>query len=65
MAGKPKRIPYGIADYYLTRSELQKYASDARLTKLQGKVAIKLLVLVYHGWELIYRAEVPASPGNH
>ncbi len=39
-------------------AQLQKYASDARLTKLQGKVALKLLVLVYHGWELIYRAEV-------
>ncbi len=39
-------------------AQLQTYLHDARLDKLRGSVEIKSLVLVYNGWELVYREEV-------
>ena len=38
-------------------TQLAKYATDARLQKIAQQVTLKKLVLVYKGWELVYREE--------
>lgn len=40
------------------KAQLQQYANDARLQKVAAHVTIKRLLLIYHGWELVYRDEV-------
>jgi hypothetical protein len=39
-------------------AQLHRYRVDARVQDLAQRVAFKCLILVYHGWELIYRDEV-------
>jgi hypothetical protein len=38
-------------------AQLARYAADARVQKVVGRVTITPVVLVYHGWELVYRGE--------
>jgi hypothetical protein len=42
-------------------AQLARYAADARLQKVAGRATIVPVVLVYHGWELVYRGE-PGAP---
>lgn len=37
--------------------QLARYANDPRLQAVAARVPLKKLVLVYNGWELVYRAE--------
>jgi hypothetical protein len=39
------------------KAQLKKYANDARIRAVAAQVTLKKLVLVYNGWELIYREE--------
>ena len=38
-------------------AQLARYASDPRIQRVAAQVTLKKLVLVYSGWELVYRAE--------
>ena len=38
-------------------AQLAKYTHDERLQKVAGQVTLKPLVVIYNGWELVYRAE--------
>jgi hypothetical protein len=38
--------------------QLRRYRKDARVQELAQQVTFKGLILVYHGWELVYREEV-------
>ena len=38
-------------------AQLEKYAHDERLQKAANQVTIKSLVIIYNGWELVYRKE--------
>jgi hypothetical protein len=38
-------------------AQLARYADDARLQPVAGKVALKKLAFVYSGWELVYQQE--------
>ncbi|MCP4106312.1 MAG: AAA family ATPase [Desulfobacteraceae bacterium] len=40
------------------KEKLQQYAGDTRVAKIAEKVTLKKLVIVYKGWELVYREEV-------
>jgi len=51
----PARLTAAVAQ---AESQLRRYAGDVRLTDMRDRVALKSLVLVYNGWELVYRAEV-------
>ena len=35
--------------------QLNKYAQDDHVVKAMGKGKLKKIVLVYHGWEMVYR----------
>jgi hypothetical protein len=37
--------------------QLVRYANDPRVQPVSGRVTLKKLVLVYNGWELVYREE--------
>lgn len=37
--------------------QLARYANDVRIQAVAARVPLKKLVLVYNGWELVYRAE--------
>ncbi|MDM8522288.1 PD-(D/E)XK nuclease domain-containing protein [Desulfococcaceae bacterium HSG8] len=37
--------------------QLQKYGNDDRVKKFLQNITLKKLVLVYKGWELVYREE--------
>jgi hypothetical protein len=64
-----KKIPYGIADFELIRrydyyyekkiaedrEQLDKYAQDDHVVRAMGRGKLKKIVLVYHGWEMVYR----------
>ena len=39
-------------------SQLARYTHDPRIQRVADQVTLKKLVLVYSGWELVYRAEV-------
>ena len=39
-------------------AQLARYAGDTRIQEVAKQVTLKQLVLVYSGWELVYRAEV-------
>ena len=39
-------------------TQLARYAGDPRIQQVAAQVTLKQLVLVYSGWELVYRAEV-------
>ncbi|MBN1486614.1 MAG: AAA family ATPase [Anaerolineae bacterium] len=39
-------------------TQLRQYLADTRIQAMSEHVIIKGLVLVYHGWELVYQAEV-------
>ncbi len=39
--------------------QLQRYAGDTRLREMAQRVTLKRLILVYNGWELVYREECP------
>lgn len=39
-------------------AQLARYAHDPRIQRVAEQVTLKKLVLVYSGWELVYRAEV-------
>ncbi len=38
-------------------AQLARYAADARIQQVAAQVTLKKLVLVYRGWELVYREE--------
>lgn len=38
-------------------SKLARYANDPRIQRVAAQVTLKKLVLVYSGWELVYRQE--------
>ena len=38
-------------------TQLARYASDPRIQRVAAQVTLKKLVLVYSGWELVYRQE--------
>ncbi|MFZ4660991.1 MAG: PD-(D/E)XK nuclease domain-containing protein, partial [Caldilineaceae bacterium] len=42
-------------------SQLARYANDPRIQAVAAQVNLKKLVLVYSGWELVYRAEAGAA----
>ena len=42
-------------------AQLARYAGDARIQERAKQVTLKQLVLVYSGWELVYRAEAHAT----
>lgn len=39
------------------KGQLPRYANDVRIQAVAARVPLKKLVLVYNGWELVYRAE--------
>lgn len=41
--------------------QLARYANDPRIQRVAAQVTLKQLVLVYSGWELVYRAEAGAE----
>ena len=41
-------------------AQLARYASDPRIQRVAEQVTLKKLVLVYSGWELVYRQEMAA-----
>lgn len=43
-------------------AQLRRYVGDEKVRSQMGKATLHTLVLVYHGWELVYRAEVGGSP---
>ena len=42
-------------------AQLARYAGDPRIQRVAAQVTLKQLVLVYSGWELVYRAEAGAT----
>ncbi len=50
----PAQREKAIAD---AEAQLQRYWHDARVREVLGPATLHPLVLVYSGWELIYRAE--------
>ncbi len=42
-------------------AQLRRYLSDARIRAMAQRVTIKGVILVYHGWEMVYRGEVASS----
>ncbi len=40
------------------KSQLRKYRADSRIVAMAENVTIKCLILVFHGWELVYQDEV-------
>ncbi|MCE7989750.1 MAG: hypothetical protein DYG89_52055 [Caldilinea sp. CFX5] len=38
-------------------TQFKKYANDARIQQMAAQVTLKYLILVYNGWELVYREE--------
>ena len=50
----PAQREKAIAD---AEAQLQRYGQDARVREVLGPATLHPLVLVYSGWELIYRAE--------
>lgn len=53
-----KRLAQAINE---AEQQLQKYANDTRIQQVARQVPVKKLVLVYKGWELVYRAEWTAK----
>lgn len=43
-------------------TQLKQYAGDRRLQSLPQEVTLKKLVIVYNGWELVYREEIEEVP---
>jgi hypothetical protein len=37
------------------REQLDQYAQDDHIVRAMGKGKLKKIVLVYHGWEMVYR----------
>lgn len=48
------RLKQEIAE---AEGQLKRYAHDPRIAKVAAQVPLKKLVLVYRGWELVYREE--------
>ncbi|MEZ4865545.1 MAG: PD-(D/E)XK nuclease domain-containing protein [Caldilineaceae bacterium] len=42
-------------------AQLARYGNDPRIQQVATRVTLKKLVLVYSGWELVYRAEAGAT----
>jgi len=42
-------------------AQLRKYAEDDRVKKFSQDVTLKKVILIYKGWELIYREENPRT----
>jgi hypothetical protein len=40
------------------REQLDKYAQDDHVVRAMGKGKLKKIVLVYHGWEMVYRGSI-------
>jgi hypothetical protein len=45
-------------------AQFKRYANDARIRNMAAQLPLKCLTLVYHGWELVYRAEWRAGEEN-
>ncbi|MEZ4659049.1 MAG: AAA family ATPase [Caldilineaceae bacterium] len=52
------RLARSIAE---AESQLARYADDPRIQQVAAQVTLKKLVLVFSGWELVYRAEAGAT----
>lgn len=52
---KAGRLPALVAE---AAAQLRQYRADPRVQAIAQRVTLKGLVLVYHGWELVYREEV-------
>ena len=52
---KGARLPALIAE---AEAQLRRYLADERVQKVATRVTLKGVVLVYHGWEMVYRGEV-------
>ena len=60
-----KRIPYGVSDFEAMRTENCYFVDKTRFIRPQhprerlkrqpANVSVTKLVLVYHGWEMVYR----------
>lgn len=50
--------PVWRAEIREAEGQLALYAHDLRIQRVAEQVMLKKLVLVYSGWELVYRAEV-------
>lgn len=48
----PAKLQEKILD---AEQQLTRYANDPRIAAVSGRVTLKKLVLVYNGWELVYR----------
>ncbi len=55
---KDARLPALIAE---AEAQLRRYLTDARVQAVAARVRLKGVVLVYHGWELVYRGEVAGA----
>ena len=54
----PSRLTKEIDE---AEGQLARYANDPRIQRVAAQVTLKQLVLVYSGWELVYRAEAGAE----
>ncbi len=43
------------------REQLRRYADDARVQQALGDAQLHPLVLLYSGWELVWREEIESS----
>lgn len=60
-ADKAARLPALVAE---AAAQLRQYRADPRVQAIARRVTLKGVVLVYHGWELVYRAEDGAHCGD-
>jgi len=56
--GSPAQWQKAIAE---AQTQLQQYMQDARVRELLGPATLHPLILVYSGWELVYREEWGAT----
>ncbi len=52
------RLPALIAE---AETQLRRYLTDDRVQAVAARVTLKAVVLVYHGWELVYRGEMTSE----
>jgi len=45
-------------------TQLARYADDRRIQQIAARVTLKTVVLVYNGWELVYRQELAKEQNN-
>ncbi|CAK0781530.1 AAA-ATPase-like domain-containing protein [Gammaproteobacteria bacterium] len=50
-----------LLEIHQAEVQLRRYAGDPRVQQALGAAQLHPLVLVYHGWELLYRAEIDVA----